>query len=52
LGSRLVGEVVGGAIYYNPIAYVHEPNWKSVITGTNIVKMHDLVDFVHNKDAT
>jgi hypothetical protein len=52
LGSRLVGEVVGGAIYYNPIAYVHEPNWNSVITGTNIVKMHDLVDFVHNKDAT
>ena len=52
LGSRLVGEVVGGAIFYNPVAYVHEPHWKSAITGSNVVKMKDLVDFVQNKDAT
>jgi hypothetical protein len=31
---------------------VHEPNWKSAITGSNVVKMKDLVDFVQNKDAT
>jgi hypothetical protein len=52
LGSRLVGEVVGGAIYYNPVAYVHEPNWKSAITGSDVVKMKDLVGFVWGKDAT
>jgi hypothetical protein len=52
LGSRLVGEVVGGAVYYNPVAYVHEPNWKSAITGSNVIKMQDLVDFVQDKDAT
>jgi hypothetical protein len=52
LGSRLVAEVVGGAIYYNPVAYVHEPHWTSTINGSNVVKMKDLVDFIHNKDAT
>jgi hypothetical protein len=52
LGSRLVGEVVGGGIFYNPVAYVHEPNWQSAITGSNVVKMKDLVDFVQNKNAT
>jgi hypothetical protein len=52
LGSRLVGEVVGGTIYYNPIAYVHEPNWKSAINGSNVVKMRDLVGYVQDKDAT
>lgn len=52
LGSRLVGEVVGGAIYYNPVAYVHEPAWKSAINGSREVKLKDLVDFIHGKDAT
>jgi hypothetical protein len=52
LGSRLVGEVVGGAIYYDPIAYVHDPGWQSAISGSNVVEMKDLVDFVQSKDAT
>jgi hypothetical protein len=52
LGSRLVGEVVGGAVYYNPVAFVHHPNWRSALNGSDIVKMKDIVDFVTNKDAT
>jgi hypothetical protein len=52
LGSRLVAEVVGGGIYYNPVSYVRDPTWKSAITGSNVVKMKDLVGFVLNKDAT
>ncbi len=52
LGSRLVGEVVCGAIYYNPVSYVREPNWTSAINSSNIVKMKDLVDFIQGKDAT
>ncbi|QYE37061.1 hypothetical protein KZX46_21930 (plasmid) [Polymorphobacter sp. PAMC 29334] len=52
LGSRLVGEVVGGAVYYNPVAYVHEHSWKSVISHSRVVKMKDLVDFVTGKDAS
>jgi hypothetical protein len=52
LGSRLVAEVVGGAIYYNPISYVRDPTWKSAISGSDVVMMKDLVDFVHDKDAT
>ncbi len=49
---RLVGEVVGRAVYYNPVSYVREPTWKLAITGTTVVKMQDLVNFVQNKDAT
>lgn len=52
LGSRLVGEVVAGAIYYNPVAFVHEPGWKSAITQSRVVKIKDLVDFVTGRDAT
>lgn len=43
---------VGGAIYYNPVAYVHEPAWTSAINGSREVKLKDLVDFIHGKDAT
>ncbi len=52
LGSRLVGEVVAGAIYYNTDSYVRSPNWTSAINGSRVVKMKDLVDFIHNQDAT
>jgi hypothetical protein len=52
LGSRLVGEVVGGAIYYNPVSFTNEPEWKSAITDSNVVTMKELVKFVTDKDAT
>ncbi len=52
LGSRLVGEVVGGAIYYNPVSYVRQPEWKSAINNSRVVTIKDLVDFVQDKDAT
>jgi hypothetical protein len=52
LGSRLVGEVVGGAIYYNPVAYVHDTAWKSAINGSREIKLRDLVDFISGKDAS
>ena len=52
LGSRMVGEVVGGGIYYNKVAFVHHPEWTSIINNTRVVMMRDLVDFVTGKNAT
>jgi hypothetical protein len=45
LGSRLVGEVLVGAIYYDP-GHRFDDNWKSSITGKNEVTLRDLIKFV------
>jgi hypothetical protein len=52
LGSRLVGEVVAGGIYYNRNSYIHDTKWVSAINGSRTVTIKDLVDFIHDKDAT
>jgi hypothetical protein len=46
LGGRIVAEVVVGGIYYMPGSVVYQPNWKSRITGSRVVKFADLVKFV------
>ncbi len=45
LGSRLVAEVLAGAVYYDD-EFRFDPGWKSRITGANKVTMRDLIDFV------
>jgi Animal haem peroxidase len=45
LGSRLVAEVLAGACFYgNNFAF--DPSWTSQITGTNVVKLRDVIDYV------
>jgi hypothetical protein len=51
LGSRIVAEVIAGGIFYG-----HETkfdfNWKSQITSSNTVTLHDLIDFVNEDPPT
>lgn len=44
LGSRLVGEVLAGGIYYGD-DFRFDDNWKSQITGKNEVTLRDLIKF-------
>lgn len=44
LGSRLVGEVLAGAIYYSD-DFRFDDNWQSQITGKNQVTLRDLIYF-------
>ncbi|MGC2656542.1 MAG: hypothetical protein WA324_01100, partial [Bryobacteraceae bacterium] len=46
LGSRLIGEVIMGGIFFSQ-QFKFNLSWKSVITGKNEVTLRDLVDFVH-----
>lgn len=51
LGGRIIAEVIAGGIYYQPsaaLSVVHADNhgWKSKITGSQLVRFEDLVDFV------
>ena len=45
LGSRLVAEVLAGAVYYAD-EFCFKREWRSRITGTNTVTMRNLIDFV------
>jgi hypothetical protein len=45
LGSRLVAEVICGGMFYGD-DFKFDFEWKSKITGTNVVKFRDLIDFV------
>jgi hypothetical protein len=44
LGSRLVAEVLAGAIYYGD-EFRFDDTWESQITGKNEVHLRDLIDF-------
>lgn len=44
LGSRLVGEVLAGGIYYGD-EFRFDDSWESQITGKNEVHLRDLIDF-------
>ncbi|RZK88504.1 MAG: hypothetical protein EOO62_37585, partial [Hymenobacter sp.] len=51
LGGRIIAEVIAGGIYYQPsaaLSVVHADNhgWQSRITGSQLVRFEDLVDFV------
>lgn len=47
LGSRLVAEVLAGALFYgNEFRFGSDPDWKSAITGSNVVTMRDLINYV------
>ncbi len=43
-GSRLVGEVLAGALYYGN-DFPYDDNWKSVVTGTNKVTLRNIIDY-------
>jgi len=45
LGSRLVAEVIAGGIFYGKDTKF-DYKWKSAITGSNVVKLRDLIAFV------
>ena len=45
LGSRLVAEVLAGALYYGD-DFRFDNQWKSTITNSNQVTLRDLIDFV------
>ena len=45
LGSRLVAEVIAGGIFYGKETKF-DYKWKSAITGSNVVKLRNLIDFV------
>jgi len=45
LGSRLVGEVLAGALYYGD-DFRFDDHWKSGITGKHEVTLRDLIEFV------
>lgn len=45
LGSRLIAEVICGGIFYSSDTKF-DYGWKSQITGSNVVKLRDLIDFV------
>jgi Animal haem peroxidase len=45
LGSRLVAEVLAGALYYGD-DFRFDAQWKSTITNSNKVTLRDLIDFV------
>lgn len=45
LGSRIIAEVICGGIFYGTDTKF-DYNWKSKITGTNVVTLRDLIDFV------
>jgi hypothetical protein len=47
VGSRLVGEVILGAIKWGDHSVLNKPTWKSKITGTSTVKLLDLAHFVN-----
>jgi hypothetical protein len=46
VGSRIVGEVILGAIKWAEHSVMNEPGWKSKITGTDVVTLLDLASFV------
>ena len=47
LGSRLMGEVILGGIYFGA-DFPFQSSWKSKITGSNVVLLRDLIDFVNS----
>jgi hypothetical protein len=51
LGSRIVAEVILGGIFYGKDTSF-DYNWNSQITGNNIVKLRDLIDFVNETPPT
>jgi hypothetical protein len=46
LGSRLIGEVIVGAIAYAPKNFLATPAWTSVITGSRNVSLLDIATWV------
>ena len=46
LGSRLIGEVIFGGIYFGA-DFPFKSTWTSKITGSNEVKLRDLINFVN-----
>lgn len=51
LGSRIVGEVILGGIFYGKDTKF-EYNWTSQITGKNAVTLRDLINFVNENPPT
>ncbi|ADW69079.1 peroxidase family protein [Granulicella tundricola] len=46
LGSRLIGEVIVGAIGFAPTNVLAEPGWKSSVTGSREVSLLELAEWV------
>lgn len=51
LGSRVVAEVIAGGIFYGEETKF-DYNWKSQITGSNVVKLRDIINFVDEDPPT
>jgi hypothetical protein len=51
LGSRIVAEVILGGIFYGRDTKF-DFGWKSQITGSNVVKLRDLINFVNEDPPT
>src|SRR6202451_3503709 len=52
LGSRLVAEVLAGALFYGNNYPFKPDTWKSKITGTNIVHLRDIITYVGNSPCS